>query len=247
MIHGAFAGRSGARRLERNTHGATAIEYAILAGLIGLGLVGSLVTTRGSLAGVYGKAASQVEAGSRVVPASTSPAAATWEARTLMGAPAVATAGSVKQTAYTYSDGRQVIVLRDDSVSPTRITVAQIAPDHRSAQTVVFTETGVQLARIDTTFQDLVTINTTAVTVGASRGEGYVVPNWNARQATDAITHSYWFENNVPRYAYYNNYETPDGSWRFGFGGPGSDLTPTWVGTNAGLAQDWKYFKDISS
>ena len=40
--------------------GATAIEYAIIAGLIGLGLVGSLVTTRGSLSAVFGTASSRM-------------------------------------------------------------------------------------------------------------------------------------------------------------------------------------------
>jgi Flp pilus assembly pilin Flp len=44
----------GVGRSWQNSAGATAIEYAIIAGLIGLGLVGSLVTTRGSLSAVFG-------------------------------------------------------------------------------------------------------------------------------------------------------------------------------------------------
>ncbi len=46
--------------MRRNDSGATAIEYAILAGLIGLGIVGSLVTTRGSLSSTYGTASTQM-------------------------------------------------------------------------------------------------------------------------------------------------------------------------------------------
>lgn len=46
--------------LRSSQTGATAIEYAIIAGLIGLGLVGSLVTTRGSLSAIFGTAGSQM-------------------------------------------------------------------------------------------------------------------------------------------------------------------------------------------
>ncbi len=47
-------------RLTRADSGATAIEYAILASLVGLGIVGSLVTTRTSLSSVFGTASSQM-------------------------------------------------------------------------------------------------------------------------------------------------------------------------------------------
>ena len=49
------------RTIRPSEGGATAIEYAIIAGLIGLGLVGSLVTTRGSLSGVYGTASKSLD------------------------------------------------------------------------------------------------------------------------------------------------------------------------------------------
>lgn len=48
------------RRLRTDLGGATAIEYAIVAGLIGLGLIGSLVATRGSLSAVFGTTSSRV-------------------------------------------------------------------------------------------------------------------------------------------------------------------------------------------
>ena len=88
--------------LRRSERGATAIEYAIIAGLIGLGLVGSLVTTRGSLSAVFGTAASRMgSTSSDAATAPVSPRASYWQSKTLVSA--------VKETStstvYTYSDG----------------------------------------------------------------------------------------------------------------------------------------------
>ena len=48
------------RRLRRDEQGANAIEYAIIAALIGIGLIGSLVGTRTSLSSIFGVAGSQM-------------------------------------------------------------------------------------------------------------------------------------------------------------------------------------------
>lgn len=47
-------------RLSREDHGATAIEYGLIAGLIALGIVGSLVATKGSLNSVLGLTSTQM-------------------------------------------------------------------------------------------------------------------------------------------------------------------------------------------
>lgn len=46
-----------------DTAGASAVEYALIGGLVGLGLIGSLVTTRASLSATLGTAATQMQSG----------------------------------------------------------------------------------------------------------------------------------------------------------------------------------------
>ena len=121
------------KSLRRSDRGATAIEYAIIAGLIGLGLVGSLVTTRGSLAGVYGKAGTQMAGAD--APTSDSPRAPFWQAKTQSGAPIVATQGAWRQTVYNYTDGTQVAYFTNSSASPPTRSVAVVSADHRSITT----------------------------------------------------------------------------------------------------------------
>lgn len=95
--------------LWRGEHGATAIEYAILAGLIGLGLVGSLVTTRGSLSAVFGTASSQIgSAGS-----DTSVASNAWASKTLVGPPTKQTYQKTVSWTYQYTDGSSAIFYRN--------------------------------------------------------------------------------------------------------------------------------------
>jgi Flp pilus assembly pilin Flp len=102
--------------LKQSDSAATAIEYAIIAGLIGLGLVGSLVTTRGSLSAVFGTAASQVSgvgadaagpvsARSAFWSAKGTPTKSTepWTAPNLTGGTATGT-----RTNLTYGDGTRI-------------------------------------------------------------------------------------------------------------------------------------------
>lgn len=62
--------------------GATAIEYALIAGLIGLGLIASLVTTRGSLAGVFGTASNQMGSASEPVAQGSIDRPTFWSSKT---------------------------------------------------------------------------------------------------------------------------------------------------------------------
>ncbi len=101
------------RNLRCDSSGATAIEYAILAALIGLGIVGSLVTTRGSLSATFGTASSQMASatpatGGSSAAASQSPRASYWSSRTLSGAPVTTMYGATSETVYTYTDGSSV-------------------------------------------------------------------------------------------------------------------------------------------
>lgn len=91
----------------KTDRGATAIEYAIIAGLIGLGLVGSLVTTRGSLSSVFGTASSQMassDAGTGAGAVDLGARAGYWQAKTLVST-VPGTGGNGPTTTYSYSDG----------------------------------------------------------------------------------------------------------------------------------------------
>ena len=106
-------------RFKTCDHGATAIEYAIIAGLIGLGLVGSLVTTRGSLSAIFGTASSQMSSGVSGAGASggsagsTAPAIGSWANKTLVGPP-TKTVYDANMTYWTfaYTDGSQAVFYR---------------------------------------------------------------------------------------------------------------------------------------
>ncbi len=93
-------------RFISDSRGATAIEYAIIAALIGLGIVGSLVTTRGSLSATFGTASTQMDASTAARPSSTSSRAYFWQGKTLApGWPQVAMHAEVAATTYMYTDG----------------------------------------------------------------------------------------------------------------------------------------------
>ena len=100
--------------LRRHQRGATAIEYAIIAGLIGLGLVGSLVTTRGSLSAVFGTASSQMASGtSGGAGSAPTIGIAAWSNKTLVGPP-TKTVFDANMTYWTfdYTDGSQAVFYR---------------------------------------------------------------------------------------------------------------------------------------
>ena len=98
-----------AKHLFRDHRGATAIEYAIIAGLIGLGLVGSLVTTRGSLRAVFGTASSQMDSAGGAGAAFQGPGYQRqpyWSGKTLYsGYPDTQTSPGKTVKVYAYTDG----------------------------------------------------------------------------------------------------------------------------------------------
>lgn len=103
--------------LRRSDRGATAIEYAIIAGLIGLGLVGSLVTTRGSLRAVFGAAGSQM--GSATAASPSAPLVSTagtpqgdyWNAKGLVSATKAKDGQDNLRATFTYADGSSVVYI----------------------------------------------------------------------------------------------------------------------------------------
>ena len=105
------------RSLFRQDRGATAIEYAIIAGLIGLGIVGSLVTTKGSLNAVFGTTATKMvgtpATTERPAPAaSTSTRAPFWNAKTLSATTATQPDPQTKVNTFTYADGASATLTR---------------------------------------------------------------------------------------------------------------------------------------
>jgi pilus assembly protein Flp/PilA len=106
------------RSIRSNERGATAIEYAIIAALIGIGLIASLVSTRGSLSSIFGVASSNmasanagVAAGNgvtsqrAVAAAATSPRAPYWNAKTLASKTVTQPDATSQLTTFTYTDG----------------------------------------------------------------------------------------------------------------------------------------------
>ena len=108
--------------MQRNSkideRGATAIEYAIIAGLIGLGLVGSLVATRGSLSTVFGTASSQMGSANQAGASAPLPGrAGYWSSKGL-----VSQSTSGTNTTFRYGDGSVVtLILAGGGASPHRV------------------------------------------------------------------------------------------------------------------------------
>lgn len=232
------------RSLKRSQSGATAIEYAIIAGIIGLGLVGSLVATRGSLSGIFGTAGSSMASGVAGDASASSPRAPFWGAKTLTGAPAVVTSGTNKQTVYTYTDGTQVGVLRDTSVTPARLTVIVTSADRKSFQSAIFSETGQQLGRLDAMFYGPVSFNTTQYVPGnfpaPDNYPGIALSGANLQQSS--YTNTANFVNGVPNYVVRDNFNASGG-----YTGR-SPTTPDqqYLDNNTILGYDWSYFKDLT-
>lgn len=112
--------------MQRNSkideRGATAIEYAIIAGLIGLGLVGSLVTTRGSLSSVFGTAASQISSGPDSASQPAQSRADYWSSKGL-----ISKTTSGNSTTWNYNDGSKVILALGDPSYPVRYVYTDAA------------------------------------------------------------------------------------------------------------------------
>lgn len=105
------------RAVGSDDRGATAIEYALLGALIGLGLIGSLVTTKGSLNAIFGTASSQIGSGGAGSPASPSAGTqfAPFQTKTLVGPVTKSAAGTQVQWRWDYTDGSQVTFVTDSA------------------------------------------------------------------------------------------------------------------------------------
>jgi Flp pilus assembly pilin Flp len=111
--------RDGVRKIGRAEDGATAIEYAILAVAIGLGIVGALTASRSSLQQNFNTVATDISGGvdgtppaptyplsqRPVLPASSSSRYAFWTAKTLTSKTVTASTPTGKTTTFAYSDG----------------------------------------------------------------------------------------------------------------------------------------------
>ncbi len=108
------------RRFQNDERGATAIEYGLIAGLIALGIVGSLVGARSSLNDDYSRIASYLGgSGSSTAAAPTNPVTSQravanpntssrysyWNAKTLASKVVTNPTATSQQTKFTYTDG----------------------------------------------------------------------------------------------------------------------------------------------
>jgi pilus assembly protein Flp/PilA len=108
------------RSVDSQDSGATAIEYGLIAGLIAIGIVGSLVGTRTSLSNAFGTAASQMGTASGAtsagagpgVPVNDNPRSTFWASKTLASTPTTSRSASSGRTAaattYKFTDGTSV-------------------------------------------------------------------------------------------------------------------------------------------
>ena len=196
------------RRLRCSQRGATAIEYAIIAGLIGLGLVGSLVTTRGSLSAVFGTASSQMgssSAGGSASPTvSTSPRAPFWEAKTVASKTLNPYGGSGQEFKVVYTDGVTVSYLTGQS-APFVSQVTIVDPNSHTYTYAYFDSSGTQnyyqKQEMDAAMKNPVRIDTAG-------NNAFATFSGNPPQP---FNHQIELFSNGSRYS--NNTEAPDAAW----------------------------------
>jgi pilus assembly protein Flp/PilA len=97
------------KRILKDDRGANAIEYAVIAALIGVGLIGSLTATRGSLSAIFGVASSKMansDAGTGSSGGTTAPTSnPLFASKTLSSRTPSTRVWGANQYDYTYSDG----------------------------------------------------------------------------------------------------------------------------------------------
>lgn len=105
--------------IRSDQEGATAVEYGLIVGLIALGIIGSLITTKGSLNAVFGSVSSQMGSSTSgstaagnpvtsqrvITAASTSARAPYWNAKTLLQKQVTNPTATSQLTTFTYTDG----------------------------------------------------------------------------------------------------------------------------------------------
>jgi Flp pilus assembly pilin Flp len=245
-------------RLRRDEQGANAIEYAIIAALIGIGLIGSLVGTRGSLSAIFGVASSKMansDAGTTATgPTSTSPRAPFWQAKTQTGTPIVSKQGAWTQTVYNYSDGTQVGYFTNSSATPPTRSVALISPDHLTITTTTLNANGATTYEIFQQFRQpvsfsgfsgLVNADPTGQGAAASSNPGPMIFPSSPTNPASYDQYTYWSNidaSGKPLNYTQDNYNTSGGWVSYSTGTPGQAyVDATTVG-----GQDVGYFSDIT-
>ena len=202
------------RALSRNDRGATAIEYAVIAGIIGLGLVGSLVATRGSLSAVFGTASSQMGSSSAAGGSSaSSPAGAMtydWAAKTLAQPAFLTDNGGVRVTNFVYTDGVTVKLNVGSGYSQIQITDPAIQRIYLTSQDSTGTLNGVEVTQLTSSMSQVVRSETsyslsgtppmpTSVTTKLYSG-GFETSSTTAAPTSDFLSYA---RNGAGDYAYF--------------------------------------------
>ena len=200
--------------LGRNDRGATAIEYAVIAGIIGLGLVGSLVATRGSLSAVFGTASSQMGSSSASGGSSpSSPAGAMtydWAAKTLAQPASVTDNGGVRTTNFVYTDGVTVKLNVGSGFSQIQITDPSIQRIYLTSQDGSGNLNGVEVTQLNSSMSQFVRTETsyslsgtpptpTSVTTRLYSG-GFETSSTTAAPSADFLSYA---RNGAGDYAYF--------------------------------------------
>ena len=187
------------RPIQRDDRGATAIEYALIAGLLGLGIVASLLTTKSSLNAVFGTASSQMDAGSGgsasvvagpvLTGTSTSPRSSYWMAKTLAASPVVSTSGAVKTTVYQFTDGSMArLSVGNGGVYDSRLMISDPSTNP-NANSYYYADTGGNPSLYQVNYLNLYGQVSQAVFADRQSGDTFtgVVPN---RQHTNNYTYA---------------------------------------------------------
>lgn len=236
-------------RLRRDHSGATAIEYAIIGALIGIGLIGSLITTKTSINAIFGVASGQMgsaQAGAGAAgPTSTSPRAPFWQAKTQVGTPVVTKQGAWTQTVYNYSDGTQVGYFTNPSATPPVREVAVISADRLSITTTALNASDLPTYQLFQQFRQPISFNGfTGLTYDASSQVPMIYSsNATTPESYDQYTYATNFDSSGKPLSYtQDNYNTGGGWVSYSTGTPNQAyIDRTTVG-----GQDVGYFSDIT-
>ncbi len=221
-------------KLWREDRGATAIEYALVAGLIAAGLIGSLVGTRTSLNANFNSAATGLTSGPAATPISRS---AYWQAKTLTKAPVTVLGNGYAQTSFSYTDGSQVMILKNYDGSPATYAIGVLSPDHLTATYAVYDFNGVnELAASQHISQKPMYFESTYTRT--TKVAGYDVP-WDLGFSPVSVTTSTSFTNGVPNSVAMTSYNS-NGSFA---GNSSPPVTQDVIDRNTSIMQDFAYFK----
>lgn len=221
-------------RLLREACGATAIEYALVAGLIALGLLGSLVGTRDSLSATFNSAGSGIAPAPAAIPISRS---AYWQAKTLTKAPLTVSGNGYAQTYFSYTDGSQVVILKNYYGSPATYSIGVLSPDRLTATYAVYDFNGVtELASSQQVSQNPMYFESTYTRT--TRVAGYDVP-WDLGLSPVTVATSTSFTNGAPNSVSVTSFNSNGSS----AGTTSPPVTQDVIDRNTAIMQDLAFFK----